>query len=158
MYQDHTFSLSIPLELDDDDLDSLMLEHLSWIRFARWRHIDCSPTRHYGRGSLKSIFTWTLSPKGWQAPIMWSLWDAPLGLALLNFDDDHHLTSSTMGYIKSSFWCNPMERYLTPQRYITHTYHGLVHKANCTITYHTMNPHGTSSSFVCWATICTLSW
>ena len=27
-YQDHTFALRIPLELDDDDLDSLKLEHL----------------------------------------------------------------------------------------------------------------------------------
>ena len=30
------------------------------------------------------IFTWPLSPKGWQAPSMWSLQDALLGLALIN--------------------------------------------------------------------------
>ena len=28
-YQEHTFALSIPLELDDDDLDHLKMEHLS---------------------------------------------------------------------------------------------------------------------------------
>ena len=28
-YQDYTFALSIPLELDDDDTDFLKLEHLS---------------------------------------------------------------------------------------------------------------------------------
>ena len=28
-YQDHTFALSIPLELDDDDIVLLKLEHLS---------------------------------------------------------------------------------------------------------------------------------
>jgi hypothetical protein len=28
-YQDHTFALRIPLELDDDGLDSLKLKHLS---------------------------------------------------------------------------------------------------------------------------------
>jgi hypothetical protein len=28
-YQEHTFALRIPLELDDDDLVSLKLEHLS---------------------------------------------------------------------------------------------------------------------------------
>ena len=132
-YQDHTFSLSIPLELDDKDLDLLNMEHLSWFRFAQWIHIDCSPIRHYGGGSFKSIFTWSLSPKGWQASSMWSFWDAPLGLSLLHFDDDHHLTSSTMGYMNSSFWCKPMERYITPHRYTTHTYHVLVHKTICTI-------------------------
>jgi hypothetical protein len=31
-YQDHTFSLHIPLELDDDGLVSLKLDHLSWLR------------------------------------------------------------------------------------------------------------------------------
>jgi hypothetical protein len=28
-YQDHTFALRIPLELEDDGLDSLKMEHLS---------------------------------------------------------------------------------------------------------------------------------
>jgi hypothetical protein len=32
-YQDHTFALCIPLEIDDDDLVSLKLDHLSWLRF-----------------------------------------------------------------------------------------------------------------------------
>jgi hypothetical protein len=31
-YQDHTFALRIPLELDGDDLDLLKLDYLSWLR------------------------------------------------------------------------------------------------------------------------------
>jgi hypothetical protein len=31
-YQDHTFALRIPLEIDDDDLVSLKLDRLSWLR------------------------------------------------------------------------------------------------------------------------------
>jgi hypothetical protein len=31
-YQEHTFALSIPLEQDDDGLDLLKLDHLSWLR------------------------------------------------------------------------------------------------------------------------------
>jgi hypothetical protein len=31
-YQDHTFALRNPLELDNDDLDLLKLDHLSWMQ------------------------------------------------------------------------------------------------------------------------------
>ena len=31
-YQEQTFALRIPLELDDDGLDLLKMEHLSWLR------------------------------------------------------------------------------------------------------------------------------
>jgi hypothetical protein len=31
-YQEHTFALYIPLELDGDDLDLLKLDYLSWLR------------------------------------------------------------------------------------------------------------------------------
>jgi hypothetical protein len=31
-YQDYTFALRIPLELDDDVLDLLKLDYLSWLR------------------------------------------------------------------------------------------------------------------------------
>jgi hypothetical protein len=31
-YQDHTFALRIPLDLDYDDLDLLKLDYLSWLR------------------------------------------------------------------------------------------------------------------------------
>jgi hypothetical protein len=31
-YQDHTFALRIALEIDDDDLVSLKLDHLCWLR------------------------------------------------------------------------------------------------------------------------------
>ena len=43
-------------------------------------------------------------------------------------------------------WCKPIERYLTTRRNTTHIYHGLVHKAIWTNTYHTkgyMIPLGT---------------
>jgi hypothetical protein len=38
-YQDHTFVLHIPLDLDGDGLDFFKLEHLSWLCFASgwWR-------------------------------------------------------------------------------------------------------------------------
>jgi hypothetical protein len=32
-YQDHNFSLRIPIELDGDDLDLLKLDYLSWLHF-----------------------------------------------------------------------------------------------------------------------------
>jgi hypothetical protein len=41
-YQDHTFDLRIPLELDDDGLDFLKLKHLSWsflLACAWWRYL-----------------------------------------------------------------------------------------------------------------------
>jgi hypothetical protein len=46
LYQDHTFALRIPLELDDDGLDSLNLKHLSWsclLAHAWWRHLQILP-------------------------------------------------------------------------------------------------------------------
>ena len=105
-YQGHTFALRNPLELDDDDLDHLKLDHLSWLRSAWWRLVKCSPIHNMG--------------------------ELLLGTSSLDhyLDDDHRLTSSAMGYMEASFWCMPMGRYLTPHRYSTHTHvYGLVHKA-----------------------------
>jgi hypothetical protein len=51
-YQDHTFALRIPLELDDDGLVSLKLDHLSWLRLlaqASWRLLQILPIPQYGR-------------------------------------------------------------------------------------------------------------
>ena len=36
------------------------------------------------------------------------------------FDDDHHLSSYSMGYMEYPFWCKPKGRNLTPQKYSTH--------------------------------------
>ena len=88
---------------------------------------------------------------GYQASSIWSSRDACLELAL---DDDHHLTSSSTGYMRSPFWCKPMGRYLTQHRDSTHIYHGLVHKAIWTIAYHTNEINdliSTSSNSVCWS-------
>ena len=88
---------------------------------------------------------------GCQALSIWSYRDACLELAL---DDDHHLTSSSTGYMRSPFWCKPMGRYLTQHRDSTHIYHGLVHKAIWTIVTVPRDhiiPIGISFSFVCWS-------
>ena len=95
---------------------SLQVDHLSWLHFAWWRLTYRSPIHQDGSASLRNIFTWPLSPNGLQASSIWYLLDAHLELAHLNLDDDHHLTSSFMSYKKSSFWCKPMERYLTPTK------------------------------------------
>jgi hypothetical protein len=45
-YQDHTFALRNPLDLDDDGLESLKMEHLSWsclLAWASWRHLQIFP-------------------------------------------------------------------------------------------------------------------
>ena len=73
-YQDHTFALRIPLELDDDDLVLLKLEHLSWLcmlALAWWSLVNCSPILLCERLSFRHIFT---SPFGWKATSIWSLW------------------------------------------------------------------------------------
>jgi len=103
--------------------------------------------------TLRQIFIWPQSPNGWQASSK-DFFEMLLLSFHVKLDDEHHLTTKTMGNMKSSFWCMPMERYLTTHRNATHTYHGLVHKAIWTIAYHTTRyiiPLGTSCSFVCWS-------
>ena len=56
-----------------------------------------------------------------------------------------------MGSRKYSFWCKPMERYLTTYRNTKHIYNGLVHKAQLTNAYRT-----TRSLDPTWYTICAL--
>ena len=99
---------------------------------AWWRLASCSPytimgetsspIHHYGRDPFRQIFIWPQSPNGWQASSKGFFRDAYLELPLLKLDDEHHLTSSTMGYMKSFFWCMPMERYLNTNRNATHTH------------------------------------
>ena len=95
--QGHTFALRIPLDLDDDASCFIQAGTLHLIIVASWRLIICSPIHHYGIASLRHIFTCPLSPNGWQASSIWSSRDAYLELALLNLDDDRHLTSSSYG-------------------------------------------------------------
>ena len=57
---------------------SLQVDHLSWLRFAWWSFTYCSPILHYGRASHRHIFTWPLSPRGWQALSIWYLQDTSL--------------------------------------------------------------------------------
>ena len=60
----------------------LQVDHLSWLRFAWWRLTNRSPIHQDGSATLRNIFTWPLSPKGWQASRIWFLRDASLELAL----------------------------------------------------------------------------
>ena len=83
-YQDHTFALRIPLELDDDDLVLLKVEHLSWLcmlALAWWSLANCSPILLWERLSFRHVFTSPWSPYRWQASSMWSLRDVHLELA-----------------------------------------------------------------------------
>ena len=102
--------------------------------------------------NLRQLFIWPQSPK--VASISKDFFEMLLLSFHVKLDDEHHLTTSTMGKMESSYWCMPMERYLTTNRNATHIYHGLVHKAIWTIAYHTKRyiiPLGTSCSFVCWS-------
>jgi hypothetical protein len=59
-YQDHTFALHIPLELDDDGLDFLKLKQLFLIMLDSTCLMKTSPKYtpipQYGRALLSSIF------------------------------------------------------------------------------------------------------
>jgi hypothetical protein len=78
-YQDHTFALRIPLEIDDDDLVSLKLDHLCWLHLLG--EVLRSPILHYERDSSRSIFTCPLSPNAYRASSIWYLLDAYLEVA-----------------------------------------------------------------------------
>ena len=128
-YHGHTFFLHNPLELDDDDFDLLKLDHIYLLCFPRRALTNYSPVLHYGRSSLKHIFTCPLTRMDDKLQENDIRYDH-LELGLLNLDDDHHLTSSSMGYIKSSFWYIPIEAYLNHIRiHHTHIEHRLVHEA-----------------------------
>jgi hypothetical protein len=58
-YQDHTFALLIPLELDNDSLDFLNLKHLSWsclLERAWWRHLQILPHTPIWESLVSSVF------------------------------------------------------------------------------------------------------
>jgi hypothetical protein len=55
-YQDHTFALRIPLELDDDGLDFFKLEHLSWLCLLALS--KCSVFMNPLQASIKWYLPW----------------------------------------------------------------------------------------------------
>jgi hypothetical protein len=77
-YEGQTFSLCIPLELDDDASCFRQARMLHLIIVASWRLPICSPIHHYRIASLRHVFTILLSPNGWQASSIWSSQDAYL--------------------------------------------------------------------------------
>ena len=114
-YQDHTFALSIPLELDDDDVDSLKLEHLSWsclLAHAWWRLLQNSPIHQYGRNTLRHIFTLPQSSNRCQASSIWYLHVDHLEVAPHNLDVDHHMTP-TMRSCDPSWYTTSLECWST---------------------------------------------
>jgi hypothetical protein len=66
-YQVQTFSLCIPLDVDDDASCFRQAGMLHLIIVASWRFPICSPIHHHGIVSLRHVFTIPLSPNGWQA-------------------------------------------------------------------------------------------
>ena len=98
--------MRIPLELDDVDLDLF-----KWTTFLDCASLGEDPNIAPPYSTMGEPLLGTSSHEdylnGWQASSLGFLRDAPLELALLNIDDDHHLTSSIMGHMKSSFDANP---------------------------------------------------
>jgi hypothetical protein len=79
-YQDRTFALHNPLELDNDDLDLLKLDHLSWMRLLG-EVLQIAPLYStMGETLFKHIFTYPWSQYIWQASSIWSLLDSILNL------------------------------------------------------------------------------
>jgi hypothetical protein len=60
-YQEHTFAFCIPLELDDDRLDFLKLEHLSWSCLLGEVLRIAPPYTTMGKTLFKHIFTYPWS-------------------------------------------------------------------------------------------------
>ena len=103
-YQDYTFALSIPLELDVDGLAFLKMEHLSWLlllALAWWRLANGSPILH-GETTSLTLYSSLHERRGWQAPIMRSSRDGaswsctsllltPFGLCLEDTYDELYL-------------------------------------------------------------------
>jgi hypothetical protein len=79
-YQEHTFALRILLELDDDDVVSLKLEHLSWSCLLGEVLRIAPPYSTMGETLFKHVFTYTWSQYRWQASSIWSLLDSTLNL------------------------------------------------------------------------------
>jgi hypothetical protein len=81
-YQYHTFALSIPLEVDNDDLDLLKLDHLSWLSLLGEVLRIAPPYSTMEETLYKHIFTYPWSQYRWQASSICSLLVAHLELAL----------------------------------------------------------------------------
>jgi hypothetical protein len=79
-YQEHTFALRIPLELDDDPLVFLKLVHLSWSCLLGEVLQISPPYTTMGKTLFKHIFTYPWSQYIWQASSIWSLLDSILNL------------------------------------------------------------------------------
>ena len=72
-YQEQTFALRIPLELDDDDLDLLKMERLSWLRLLGEVLRIAPPYSTMGETLFRHIFTHPWLPYGRQASSTWTL-------------------------------------------------------------------------------------
>ena len=68
-------TLRIPLELDDDDLGRNKMERLYWLCLLDEVLRIAPPYSTIGELLLWRIFTYPLSPYGWQASSIWSLRD-----------------------------------------------------------------------------------
>jgi hypothetical protein len=76
--------LRIPLELDDDVLDLLKLDYLSWLRLPG-EVLRIAPHTPHGRGTSRNIFTCPLPPNGHRASSKWYLLDAYIGTCALTW-------------------------------------------------------------------------
>jgi hypothetical protein len=79
-YQENTFALCIPLDLDDDGLVSLKLEHLSWSCLLGEVLQIAPPYSTMGGTLFKHIFTYSQSQYRRQASRIWSPIDFILNL------------------------------------------------------------------------------
>jgi hypothetical protein len=106
------------------------------IALARWSLADCSTILHYGRDSLRNVFTCLSSPNGCRSSIIWFLLDAhhdfEFSTLMMTTPCRHPLIS----YMKSSFACKPMEWYLNPHE-ITRSH--LVHRV-CFVSWSSWIP------------------
>ena len=102
-YQEQTFALRNPLELDDDDLDLLKLEHLCWLRSLGEASQIAPPYSTMGKPLLgiSSLVHYLQMEDELQAYDIFEM--AHLESWLLIHDDDHHLTSSSHGLYESFF-------------------------------------------------------
>ena len=83
-----------PLELDDDDLVLLTMDHLSWLRWVDGDYMIAPPYSTMGEPLFVTSSQVHWHHNEWQASRTWSLRGAPPELAHDNLDDDHHLMSS----------------------------------------------------------------
>jgi hypothetical protein len=95
-YQDHTFALRNPLELDNDNLDLLKLHHLSWMRLLGEVLRIAPPYSTMGETRFKHIFTYPWSQYICQASSIWTLLDSILNLRFSLINSQTTSSFSTM--------------------------------------------------------------